>query len=74
MKVTVITGTGGKIVGTAHHGITGNPEAGYGGPVAGKAQSASVIDLPAELEGVTDADSLHSRLKSHFGSEKKRKK
>ncbi|MBV8508825.1 MAG: hypothetical protein JO289_01545 [Xanthobacteraceae bacterium] len=68
MKITVITGQGGKIVGTAHHGSANKPEAGEGGPIAGPGQSVHVIDLPRELEGVEDASELHRRLKGHISS------
>jgi hypothetical protein len=64
MKITVITGKGGKVVGTAHL-ATGKAEAGSGGPVAGPGQTVKVIDLPKELENITDADDLHRKLKSH---------
>jgi hypothetical protein len=68
MKLFVITGKGGKIVGTAHHGVTSNPEAGDGGPVAGPGQKVHVVDLPSELEKVNDAEGLHRRLKAHVRS------
>jgi hypothetical protein len=68
MKITVLTDHDGKIVGTAHHGQGSKPDAGNGGPVAGPRQSAHVIDLPRELEGVEDADELHRRLRDHVPS------
>src|SRR5262245_20915798 len=60
MKITVVTGKGGKIIGTALHAPSGDPAigqgspvagqgspvAGQGGPVAGPGQSVHVIDLP----------------------------
>ena len=69
MKLTVITGKGGKIEGVAHQ-AKGKPEAGDGGPIAGPGQSVHMIDLPKELENVTDADELHRKLKSHPGLNK----
>jgi hypothetical protein len=68
MKITVVTGHGGKIVGTAHHGVKGKPEAGEGGPVAGPGQAVHVIDLPNELERLDDAGELHRRLRGHVPS------
>jgi hypothetical protein len=40
-------------------------EWGDGGPIAGPGQSVHAIDLPKELENVTDADEL-----SHLGLKK----
>jgi hypothetical protein len=68
VKITVITGKDGKIIGTAHFGVEGKPEAGNGGPVAGPNQSIQVIDMPSELERVEDAGELHRGLKSHVPS------
>ena len=65
MKITVVTGKAGKILGTAHHGQAAKPEAGDGGPIAGPGQSVHVIDLPHELEKVEDAGDLHRQLKGH---------
>ena len=65
MKITVVTGKAGKILGTAHHGQAAKPEAGDGGPIAGPGQSVHVIDLPHELERVEDAGELHRHLKGH---------
>ena len=73
MKLTVITGRGGKIVGTAHCS-EGDPVAGQGGPVAGPHQTAHVIDdLPRELQKLKSAEELHGALKAHLpGRAKKR--
>jgi hypothetical protein len=68
MKLSVITGKGGKIIGTAHHGVKSKPEAGDGGPVAGPGQTVHVVDLPSELEKVNDAEELHRKLKAHVPS------
>jgi hypothetical protein len=68
MKITVVIGQGGKIVGTAHHVRHGSPAVGDGGPVAGPGQSVHVIDLPSELETIKDAEELHRRLKPHIPS------
>ena len=65
MKITVVTGKGGKIVGTAHHGQATKPEAGDGGPIAGPDQHVHVIDLPHDLERVEDATELHRQIKGH---------
>jgi hypothetical protein len=53
-------------VGTARHIETSKPEMGAGGPVAGKGQSVRVIELPKELERITNADELHRKLGSHI--------
>jgi hypothetical protein len=66
MKMTVITGKGGQIVGTARHVDTNKPGMGAGGPVAGPGQSVQVIELPKELESITNADELHRKLGSHI--------
>ncbi len=62
MKIIVVTGQGGKIVGTAHDLRSGNPASGDGGPVAGPGQSVQVVDVPSELEGVKDAGEFHRKL------------
>jgi hypothetical protein len=64
MKMIVITDKAGQIVGTAHHGVEGEPGAGVGGPIAGPEQTVHVIEVPEELEAVEDAGELHSRLQS----------
>jgi hypothetical protein len=68
MKLSVITGKDGKIIGTALHGVNSKPEAGDGGPVAGPGQTVHVVDLPSELEKVNDAEELHRKLKAHVPS------
>jgi len=72
MKITVITGRTGKIVGTYRPAPSANPEVGTGGPLAGPGQAVHVIDLPQELENVTGADELHRGLKGHVGAAKKK--
>ena len=62
MKLTVITGKDGKIVGTAHAEGKFNPAAGRGGPIAGAGQKLQVIDLPKDFEGIKKTDELHRRL------------
>jgi hypothetical protein len=47
MKLTVITGRAGKIIGTAHADAKRVPGAGAGGPIAGSGQKLQVIDLPS---------------------------
>jgi|EndMetStandDraft_8_1072994.scaffolds.fasta_scaffold06677_6 hypothetical protein len=72
MKLTVITGRGGKIVGTAHlDEKKRDPASGFGGPVAGAGQKLLVIDLPKDFERIKDAKELHRRLKTHLASKKK---
>jgi len=71
MKLTVITGRGGKIVGTARH-TEGDAAAGRGGPVAGPQQKAHVIDLPRELQKLKSAEELHGALKAHLPGRAKR--
>jgi hypothetical protein len=66
MKMIIITGKGGSIVGTALQPERSKPEAGSGGPVAGPDQKIHVIDVPKELEGIKDASELHRKLKSHL--------
>jgi len=71
MKITVVTGKDGKIVGTAREADSDKPEAGIGGPLAGPDQSMQTIDLPKELESVTDASELHRRIESYVTGKKK---
>jgi hypothetical protein len=68
MKVTLVVGHDGKIVGTANHSQSSNPAMGKGGPVAGPGQSLHVIDLPSGLENVKDAEELHRRLQPYVPS------
>lgn len=70
MKLTVITGKAGKIIGTYRPAATSKPEVGTGGPIAGPSQAVRTIDLPKELENV-GADDLHRQLKRHVGATKK---
>ena len=69
MKITVITGKAGKIIGTYRPAPSAKPEVGTGGPIAGPGQSVHAIDLPEELESAND---LHRGLKSHVGAAKKK--
>jgi hypothetical protein len=71
MKLTVITGKAGKIIGTFRAAESAKPEVGTGGPIAGPSQAVHVIDLPKELEHVASADELHRGLKTHIGTKKK---
>ena len=71
MKITVITGKAGKIIGTYRPAPSAKPEVGTGGPIAGPGQSVQVIDLPTELENVASAHDLHRGLKGHVGAKKK---
>lgn len=68
MKITVVTGPGGKIVGTGHDVRSGNLAMGHGGPVAGPGQSVHVIDLPSELESIKDAEEFHRKLEPYVPS------
>jgi hypothetical protein len=72
LKVTVITGKDGTIVGTAREADATKPEAGVGGPLAGPEQSIHVIDLPKELERVADASELHRGIKAYVGGKQKK--
>jgi hypothetical protein len=71
MKMIIITGKGGTIVGTARQVEGSKPEAGHGGPIAGPGQSIHVIDVPKELEGIEDASELHRKLKVHLDAKGK---
>jgi hypothetical protein len=72
MKITVITGKAGKIVGTYRPAPSARPEVGTGGPIAGPGQSVHAIDLPTELESAKSADELHRGLKGHVSAAKKK--
>jgi hypothetical protein len=72
MKMTVITGKDGTIVGTAREGDANKPEAGIGGPLAGPDQSIHVIDLPKQLENVADASELHRGIKTYVAGQQKK--
>jgi len=71
MKITVITGKAGKIIGTFRPAESAKPEVGSGGPIAGPGQAVHVIDLPKELENVATGDDLHRGLKGLVGAKKK---
>lgn len=66
MKLTVIVGSHGQVVGTAHQ-IDGEEGSGTGGPIAGPGQSVLVIDVPADVE-VGDVDALYRALEHIFRS------
>jgi hypothetical protein len=64
MKMTVITGRGGKIIGTARQTADeGRTPAGSGGPIAGPGQTIHVIELPSELDRIEDPEQLFDKLK-----------
>ena len=71
MKITVVTGKAGKIVGTHRPAPGAKPEVGTGGPIAGPGQAVHVIDLPKELENAK-SDELHRGLKSLVSAAKKK--
>jgi hypothetical protein len=64
MKVTVITGSGGKIVGTMQHSRQSD------GPtvtlVPGKGQKAVELDIPSNEAKFTSAEEFHQTLKRHL--------
>jgi len=64
MKVTVITGSGGKIVGTMQHSQQSD------GPtvtlIPGKGQKAVELDIPSNEAKFTSAEEFHQTLKRHF--------
>ena len=64
MKLTVITGRNGKIVGTAHAEAKHDVAAGAGGPVAGSGQKLHVVDVPSDFERITEAKERHRRVKA----------
>jgi hypothetical protein len=68
MEVIVVTGGGGKVIGTARRARDADPAVGSGGPVAGPGQSVDVIDLPDEFETVDEAQEFHRRLEAYLGS------
>jgi hypothetical protein len=74
MKLTVITGSGGKIVGTAFTDGKHNPAAGSGGLIAGKGQTLHVIDAPEDFERIAETKELHQRVKTLLPKKKKKKK
>ena len=61
MKLTVIVGAHGQVVGTAHH-VEGEEGSGAGGPIAGPGQSVLVIDVPDDAEAAGDVDGLYRAL------------
>ncbi len=61
VKITVIVGPQGQVVGTAHH-IDGEEGSGTGGPIAGPGQSVLVLDVPAHVEDVDNVDELYRAL------------
>jgi hypothetical protein len=65
VKVTLITDNAGKIVGTAIHDGSG-PDGAEPRLAPGPDQMVHVIDLPKELQGIQDADELHTKLESHL--------
>jgi hypothetical protein len=70
MKMTVITDKKGAVVATYRHEEYKKGQARFRlNALAG--QSIHEIDMPAELEKITSAKELHSRLKEHL---KKRKR
>ena len=58
--------SGSRFVGTVQADLKRDPASGVGGPVAGSGQKLQVVDLPKELERITDAKELHRQLKAHL--------
>jgi len=65
MKITIIRGPDGRVLGTARHYA-----AAQGQPVtrliAGPGQTAHEIELPKNLESMEAADALHAALEKHL--------
>jgi hypothetical protein len=64
MKVTVITGSGGKIVGTMQHSQPSDGPTVT--PIPGKGQKAVELDIPNNEAKFTSAEEFHQTLKRHF--------
>jgi hypothetical protein len=64
MKVTVITGSGGKIIGTMQHSQQS------GGPavqlIPGKGQKAVELDIPSNVAKFASAEEFHRALKQYL--------
>ncbi|HEY2159327.1 MAG TPA: hypothetical protein VGH33_27115 [Isosphaeraceae bacterium] len=66
MKITVVTGPDGKVIGTMRHPSDlpkGQPRMGL---IAGPGQRLHELDLPAALEKITSGDELHHALAEHL--------
>ena len=72
MKISVITGKDGKIIGTGGYakGEAGG-ETGAGGPIAGPGETADQIELPDALGNIQAPDEFHRALEQHMRSGKK---
>jgi hypothetical protein len=72
MKITVITGPDGSVLGTARHPEGGADASRRGEPgfrlVAGPGQTAHEIELPSHLEKVESPEELHRALQQHLES------
>jgi hypothetical protein len=73
MKMTVVTNEKGHVVATYRH--LDEKESQKGQPrlrlYAGPKQSVNEIDLPSELEKITSAEELHTRLREHLKKKSK---
>ena len=64
MKITIICGPDGKVLGTArHYAAQGEP---VGHLIARSGQTAYEIDLPKGLESIEAADAFHAALEQHL--------
>ncbi len=65
MKITIICGPDGKVLGTARQyaATQGDPVAHL---IAGPGQTANEIELPKNLESIEAADTLHAALEKHL--------
>ena len=66
MKITVVTGPDGKVVGTVRHPSSPGKGAPRIGLVPGPGQYLHEIELPAQLEKVESGDELHRALAEHL--------
>jgi hypothetical protein len=68
MKITVITGPGGEVLGTARHEVVVGKDQPVVRLMAGPGQKAHEIELPTELENVQSAEALHAALQERLKS------
>lgn len=65
MKITVITGPNGELVGTAH-GHAEEHRRMQAGPLAGPGQTLHELTVPDELAQLRDAAELHAQIARHL--------
>lgn len=76
MKISVLTGSGGRVLATLPHAVqkAGERPLPEVGLVAAPKQKLHELELPRELENIRSADEFHRALRKHLAKKTTRRK